>query len=118
MLKINTKFALKTVDTNCKWTFTKILLSYTKAFTANHYVLNPKLKTTFWPKLIKWHLIDFKIPAQLWHWQDGSNDAKSLREPPTKFVTSYLLPVVCKPALLDIAPSRNLFPTSMLIEAL
>ncbi|KAK0176602.1 hypothetical protein PV328_000721, partial [Microctonus aethiopoides] len=35
--------------------------------------------------------------------QDGSNDAKSLQGPPTKFVTSYLQPVVCEPPLLHIA---------------
>ncbi|KAK0092898.1 hypothetical protein PV326_000379 [Microctonus aethiopoides] len=35
--------------------------------------------------------------------QDGSNDTKSLQGPPTKFVTSYLQPVVCEPPLLHIA---------------
>ncbi|KAK0076739.1 hypothetical protein PV325_004939 [Microctonus aethiopoides] len=52
---------------------------------------------------------DFKIPARVWHWQDGSNDAKSLQRPPTKFVTSYPQPVVCEPPLLRIAPREIFF---------
>ncbi|KAK0083951.1 hypothetical protein PV326_006464 [Microctonus aethiopoides] len=69
---------------------------------------------TFWESGLKWHsrarryISDFKIPVQVWHWQDGSNDAKSLQGPPTKFVTSYLQPVVCEPPFLHIA-LRELF---------
>ncbi|KAK0165497.1 hypothetical protein PV328_004004 [Microctonus aethiopoides] len=64
----------------------------------NHKLRDKKDKFWFHHKIADWRGL-----SNLWHWQDGSNDAKSLREPPTKFVTSYLLPVVCKPALLDIA---------------
>ncbi|KAK0160444.1 hypothetical protein PV328_007854 [Microctonus aethiopoides] len=27
--------------------------------------------------MVKWYISDFKIPAQVWHWEDGSNDTKS-----------------------------------------
>ncbi|KAK0075052.1 hypothetical protein PV325_007459 [Microctonus aethiopoides] len=53
--------------------------------------------------LVKRHISDFKIPAQVWNWQDGSNDAKSLQGPSMKFVTSYQQPAVCELALLHIA---------------
>ncbi|KAK0083973.1 hypothetical protein PV326_006454 [Microctonus aethiopoides] len=56
-----------------------------------------------WHTRVKRHISDFKIPAQVWHWQNDSNDAKSLQGPPTKSVTSYLQPVVCEPPLLHIA---------------
>ncbi|KAK0071652.1 hypothetical protein PV325_012547 [Microctonus aethiopoides] len=52
---------------------------------------------------VKRHIRDLKIPAQVWHWQDGSNDVKLLEELLTKFVTSYLQPVVCEPSLLHVA---------------
>ncbi|KAK0090579.1 hypothetical protein PV326_004087 [Microctonus aethiopoides] len=47
---------------------------------------------------VKRHISDLKIPVQ-----DGSSDTKSLQGPPTKFVTSYLQPVICDPPLLHIA---------------
>ncbi|KAK0079651.1 hypothetical protein PV326_008615 [Microctonus aethiopoides] len=56
-----------------------------------------------WHTTMKQHISDFKISVQVWHWQDGSNDAKSLQGPPTKFVTSYLEPVICEPPFLHIA---------------
>ncbi|KAK0078199.1 hypothetical protein PV325_002841 [Microctonus aethiopoides] len=56
-----------------------------------------------WHTRVKRHISDFKIPAQVWHWQDGSNDPKSLQGPYMKLETSYLQPVVCEPALLHIA---------------
>ncbi|KAK0079900.1 hypothetical protein PV325_000655, partial [Microctonus aethiopoides] len=40
--------------------------------------------------------------------QDDSDDAKLLQGPPTKFVTSYLQPVVCEPLFLHIA-HREIF---------
>ncbi|KAK0177292.1 hypothetical protein PV328_001360 [Microctonus aethiopoides] len=56
-----------------------------------------------WHTRVKRHISDFKIPAQVWNWQDGSNDAKSLQGPSMKFVTSYQQPAVCELALLHIA---------------
>ncbi|KAK0160424.1 hypothetical protein PV328_007835 [Microctonus aethiopoides] len=67
-----------------------------------------------WHTRVKQQISDFQIPAQVWHWQDGSSIAKSLQEPPTKFVTSYLEIgyISC------VFPSRNLCPISMLLGAL
>ncbi|KAK0086578.1 hypothetical protein PV326_005492 [Microctonus aethiopoides] len=55
-----------------------------------------------WHTRVKRQISDFKIAAQVWHWQYYSKDAKSFQGSPTKFVASYLQPVVCIP-LLHIA---------------
>ncbi|KAK0076870.1 hypothetical protein PV325_004751 [Microctonus aethiopoides] len=56
-----------------------------------------------WHTRVKRHISDFIIPAQLWYWQHGSNEVKSLQGPLTKIVTLYLNPVVCQPPLLHIS---------------
>ncbi|KAK0165720.1 hypothetical protein PV328_004219 [Microctonus aethiopoides] len=48
------------------------------------------------------------IPSRKIGAQDDSDDAKLLQGPPTKFVTSYLQPVVCEPLFLHIA-HREIF---------
>ncbi|KAK0079236.1 hypothetical protein PV325_001497 [Microctonus aethiopoides] len=51
--------------------------------------------------MVKWYISDFKIPTQVW--KDCSNDVKSRQGSSTKFVTSYLQPIVWEPPLLHIA---------------
>lgn len=46
-----------------------------------------------WHNRLKRHSSDFKILAQVWHSQNGSNDAISVQGLLRKFVTAYLQPV-------------------------
>ncbi|KAK0178601.1 hypothetical protein PV327_007479 [Microctonus hyperodae] len=56
----------------------------------------------------------FHPECSVWNWQDGSYDAKLLQGPPTKFLTSYLQPVVYEPPLLHIA-LREIFLSTVSI---